>query len=500
LQGKSSINRSYEIAKRGYTLIDEGDELSVPYQLLLMENEIFLGMIESAQKRGVRIESGLRDEYRYVLYLLRSNRVRHRILRRKKATDSDLNIYENLVSQAINILDSSPDLLQRFNRIDLIKRGLDFIIRNELSRRNVLKALMYAEVRKQLLIRSKFPGITRAGDLPREAIEEFKGIRRGDGKEKRFVALLRRYPLLQVQATVRTVPIESFQKLVPENAVAFYMVENENDIFTWVIDERRVVFRILRNGFPRVRGIQARYDAALSQHISTIGVSKQLYNLFKPLERYYKGKKMLIIITDDDLETVPFEILGQREMLDETHTVVYLSSILSALRKYNAGNRVVSLLDTDSRGIYHELELVALRESGISYKASQIINSGMGHIHSSILFDQFRGEFFLDGKRYHTVVKTPEIIYLPSAHFIEQRGYNDITLFSSFKGIRAVIINDAMIHDVNNAIFVDTFYREIARGRGFIEAFERAKHSIRDNERYNHPAYWAGIRIYLNGL
>ena len=493
-----NYKRSYEIAKRGFALVDDGDELYVPYQLLLMENEIFLGMIENAQRRGARIESGLRDEYRYVLYLLRSNIVRHRILRRRKATDSDLNTYEGLVAQALGILDRSPDILQRFNRIDLIKRGLDFIIRNELGRRNVLKALMYAELRKQLIIRSKFPGLTLAADLPREAVDEFKGITMGEGKEKRFVELLRKYPLLQVTATAHTVPIEFFQRLIPKNTVAFYMVENENDIFTWVIDERRVVFRVLRNGFSRFQNIQTRYSAALSQHISTIGVSRELYTLFKPLERYYRGKEMLIIITDDDLESVPFEIIGKREMIDETHTVVYLSSILSALRRYNTGNRVVSLLNADKREMYHELELVALRESGISYRASQLVNSGMGHIHRSMLFDPFRGEFFLNEKRYHTVVGEPEIIYLPS-HFVG-RSYNDIALFSSFRGIRALIINDAVIHDVNNAVFVDAFYREIREGGDFIEAFQRAKHAIRDSERYNHPAYWAGIKIYLNGL
>jgi hypothetical protein len=267
-----------------------------------------------------------------------------------------------------------------------------------------------------------------------------------------------------------------------------------------VIDEKRMVFRILRNGFTRVQGILSRYDSASSRRISTIGVSRELSELFKPLERYYTGKDLVIIISDDDLESVPFEIIGRQIVLDESHTIVYLSSILSALRRYNSGNREVSLIDADSREIYHELELVALRETGISFKSSDRIDSGIGHIHSTVLFNPVMGEFFLDEMRYRNLIRAPEIIYLPSAGFVEQRGYNDFTLFSSLRGIRAVVINDARIHDVNNAIFVDTLYGEMVQGKNLIEAFKRAKRSIRDSGRYSHPAYWAGIRLYLNGL
>ena len=77
---------------------------------------------------------------------------------------------------------------------------------------------------------------------------------------------------------------------------------------------------------------------------------------------------------------------------------------------------------------------------------------------------------------------------------------NDFSIINSIKGVNALIINNAFNHDMNNALFTDTFYKELNKNNKLIPAFSKAKSSIRNSSEYKHPAYWAGIRLYLNGL
>ena len=123
---------------------------------------------------------------------------------------------------------------------------------------------------------------------------------------------------------------------------------------------------------------------------NTIEISKSLYEIFKQLEEVYKKKKTIIFITDNELEKVPFEIIGKRSLLEETRRIVYMPSLLSTFLNTNnadLGNRAVSIVKSKDKSIAHELELIALKESGISHKLSEKANSNFWHLNGKIFID-----------------------------------------------------------------------------------------------------------------
>jgi hypothetical protein len=233
---------------------------------------------------------------------------------------------------------------------------------------------------------------------------------------------------------------------------------------------------------------------------NTIEISKNLYSIFKNLEGYYKDKKTIFLITDNELESIPFEIIGEKNMLEETHTIVYLPSILSTFLKYNEGKNAVNLIDASDESILNNTEFISIKESGIPYDKQNKIKSGIGHIQGKIFIDSADGKLFIGSSLFNESTAGAEILYIPEFHIGKKISCNEFIRQNSIYGINSIIINDARIHDVNNAIFVNTLYNGINEKKSLITAFQQAKQAVRSNKKYSDPFCWAGIRLYSNSM
>ncbi|MDY6935615.1 MAG: tetratricopeptide repeat protein [Spirochaetota bacterium] len=489
---------SYQAAIRGIELTNKEDNLFLKYQLLLMENEMRLGKIDEALARGEGIKSNYDNEYPFVLDLLLSRIELLKILKEGKVSEHEWERVEALIIRALDLLDRNPGMLKEFNRIDLISECLDFLISYKMSRMDYLKALVYAEVKKQIYVRLKMP-VKASPMIPKGIKEEFRNMVEEDRGE-RFIGLLQRYPGLQLNSLIKMLPVEEYQKKMPEDFITLYLVKNGMDILAWIITKSFIEPLRIKQGYRDVSKILPRYRERLTKFENTVKISEELFSIFKPISKYYQGKGGIIFITDKELEQVPFEIMGEKTLLVESHSIVYISSIISALRSYKSRNRIVSILNLQQRDIFYELEEVAIKESGINYRITDSVNSGIAHIQHPLLYNSMRGEFYFGDKLINSLLAGVEIVYIPSIDFTHRVSCSKFAIASSQEGVRGLIINDAELHDVNNAIFIDNLYSEINRESSLIRAFEHAKYSIRANNRYKHPAYWAGIRLYLNGL
>ena len=497
LLGAERYHDSYESAKAGRALLDAAHPLVIPLEVLLLENEISLGRFDEA---SVRLSSLGRSPagYRYVLDLLGARLELARILKKKNATEEEWHGVESRVTDGLRALDASADVLSAFDRIDLVEQSLDFMISYRMSRRDYLSALAYAETKKQLQLRSRFPGL--GSDIPREAVSEFKSIEDRIAGREHFLRLLNARPALQAGAVAGALPIEVFQHRIPDTAVVIYLVKNGKDILGWTIARRFIEPVRIQDGYDQAARLAERYRDAVGAFGSVASVSRELAALLKPFENYYRGRESVIFIVDHDLEQVPFEIAGEKRMLDESHRVAYCSSIISALRDYERVAPRLSLLGGPRGSLYLELERVALRQSGIAWAAGTTLRSGVGHLMAELAYNPMAGSLSLGGSPYAEAVKGGSLIYLPSGDAFGIVGHSEFALYASMRGARALVVNDAAVHDVNNAVFVDIFYRELAAGTELIPAFERAKQGVRSRRQFSHPAYWAGIRLYLNAL
>ncbi|RPI89496.1 MAG: CHAT domain-containing protein, partial [Spirochaetales bacterium] len=484
-------------ARAGRALLEAVHPLVIPLELLLLENEISLGRFDEASARETSL-GGIPAGYRYVRELLGARLELARILKKGDASEEKWLRVESRVLAGLRALDASADVLSAFDRIDLVEQSLDFMISYRMSRRDYLSALAYAETKKQLRLRSRFPGLSSG--IQGEAAEEFKGIRDRITGRDRFLRLLNASPALQAGAIAGILPVEIFQRGIPDTAIVIYLVKNGKDILGWTIARQFIEPVRIKDGYDRALLLAERYREAIGVFGSVATVSRDLAALLKPFENYYRGKESVIFIVDNELEQVPFEITGEKRLLDESHRVAYCTSIISALRDYDAIRPRVSLVGKPRGSLYHEIERVAIHQSGIAWGAETALRSGVGHLMVELAYNPLTGALSLGGNAYGDIVKGGSLLYLPSGDALGVVGHSEFALYASVHGARALVINDAAVHDVNNAVFVDIFYRELAAGTQVIAAFERAKQGVRSRRQFSHPAYWAGMRLYLNAL
>lgn len=492
---------SLEIAKAEEpAAAKEGDNESLRFTLLIMENEIALGNAEAALQQAKGIPRDDMGEYGTLFNLLQVRARLAQMVGKGKAAEGDLQEAERLLKGALHSMDTLPPAGSSLGRSDLVEQGMDFLISYRMSRGDTLSALIYAEVKKQLAIQASFPFLLRDMNIPGPALSEFSGMEDRVKDRKRFISLLQEYPQLQVAALAGTIPIEEFQKKIADDAVVIYLVKNEDDIMGWIIARQFMEPLRLKGGYTRIEALRERYGVSVAGLASIAGISRELYSAFKPLERFYRNRKRVIFITDRALEWVPFEIMGEKAMLEDSHDVFYLSSIISALREYAKEKPLVSVLGEPGGITYLEVEKRALGQSGIRFTVEERGTSGYSHLFSPLSYNPVEGMVYAGDRRLPDAVPGGTLLYLPSAEFTGRIGFNDLALLASLQGMRGVIVNNAAVHDINNAVFIDSFYRSVSGGKDILTSFAHAKQSVRERAEHRHPAYWSGVRLYLNGL
>ncbi|MBN2041478.1 MAG: PD40 domain-containing protein [Spirochaetes bacterium] len=487
---------SYNSALAGLALSVNDNELYNKYQLILIEEALYLGKADDADERIKKLESVIKkNKNEYVLFFLKARMELLNVLKAGKAGDSQWVKIEKMIQSGLASLDSSPDIISAFDRIDLINEGLEFLISYKMSRNNNLDSLLYAEVKKQINLRSKYTGLAARYKLPEDVLNRFKTIK-SKKRSMEFVKLLIEYPSLQIKALAGYLPLELFRKKLKEDSIVFYAVKNINDILCCVITRDSVKNIRLKEGYLKAEKILNMYNNDLTVKNIT-RVSQKLYELFKPLEIHYVKKNDIIFITDNELEKIPFEIIGSGTILDEVYNVTYIPSILSSFKPGTPVENSVSFADTENRSLINKLELVSVKESGIQYNY-RMDGNGVAHINSEILFDSFKGELYIKGKIYGDMVRG-DFLYVPDFN-LRNVSLNDFILLNYFNGINGAVINNASIHDLNNAEFVSKFYRKLQFTSEIRASFQSAKESLRVNRNFVSPAYWSGIRLYHTAL
>ena len=495
-------HEAYETAGAGVKLLAPKDRaLGIEYGLLLAECEISLGRFDEAAARMDLLEkSAMGDEYLYALFMLKARLETAKVLKKKQATEGEWGQIEKHVRSGLEVLDRSPEGLVKYNRLGLVFQSVDFLISYKMSRGDYLDALVYAEVKKQLSLRAAFPGARQDYAVPDGARKEFKSLKDRLAGGGRFVELLNAYPGLQANALVAMVPAGIFQKKIPDDAVVLYLVRNGNDVLAWVIARQFIEPLRLKDAYRRAAQASLAYRDALATFKNTVAVSRELHSVFGPLERFYRGRGTVILCVDGPLEKVPFEIMGTSSMLEESHRVVYLSSMLSALRNYRAGETRVSLLEAEEDRLYGDLEVMAMKQLGIPLAGVAAIGSNLGHVLPALRYDPMNRRLLVKNRPFTDAVRGASALYFSSVGLSGALSFGDISLYGSLLGVRGAVYNDTDIRDVNGALFVDGYYEALKGGKGLSAAFGSGKTRMREKKRFSYPAYWTGMRLYLNGL
>ena len=96
------------------------------------------------------------------------------------------------------------------------------------------------------------------------------------------------------------------------------------------------------------------------------------------------------------MEAVPFEIMGEKNSLEEKYSIVYLSSLLSGLKRFNKSEKFVNIVENKNKNINNHLERIAIYESGIRHKSSGLLDSNICHLHIPVTYHKLRKNYILE--------------------------------------------------------------------------------------------------------
>jgi TolB protein len=295
-----------------------------------------------------------------------------------------------------------------------------------------------------------------------------------------------------------TVDMDLFRSRLGESDVYLFFMKLGDDILILSADRAKYSGSIIPGAAPALSGIMDDYTEALSRLTNTLQVSIKMNELFKPLQEMVKDKKRVIISTDSHLEDVPFELIGERELLDERYSVVYSSTLNFSLAGNDQVFSGVVVAGEDSTKVFKSLETAALKRLGIYKPAVQGQSRPYVHYYHPLTYNYITASILSRGAPFaSTLTGAQYALYLPAVEFYGA-GINDLVILGKGVGAEKIVVNDSYMHDVNNAVFVENYYRNLRKGAGVLKAFEEAKISLKSRRAYKHPAYWAGIRLYLN--
>jgi len=445
-------------------MMNKNDRFYRDNQLLLLDCETRLAQKERAEKRVTELLSDktLSGVHAFTLLLLRTRLELNRLATLKIATAEEGRLFEQLFQSAVDRLDSDPGLYGSITSVDLLEEVIDEYINYKMKTGNKTDALLYSDMKKQISARLKYAAAT--GQLK----------------------------------TIRSLPLMDIQKKIPSDAVLICIAKNRKDIFAWIITKAAKNTEIIKEVIPGLTDELARYKENLLSLQNTANTSLTLDRVFTPLKKYYKDKKTIIFITDEFMEQVPFEIMGEKNFLIETHEIYFLPSLATALKNISLNVRSVEIIGNGRDTIFTGVEDIALRESGIPL-TSGVTTGSIVHLFEPVLYDQAGRKLYCENTNFSEIAKRSTGLYLPSLYFTGS-GPGIFSLTNSQLGINFIIFNNSTIHDNNNAWFINSMYSQLSRGDDVRMSFEKAIQSLKDKKEFRHPAYWWGIRLYCNGL
>lgn len=343
--------------------------------------------------------------------------------------------------------------------------------------------------------------------------------------------------------------IKPVQKSIPEQSAILSYHLNERYILCFVITDKTFDFFI--STIPV--GFQSSVKEAYLQAQSKTGNSKQLRalgqafysKLIKPAEAFIKDKKDLMIIPDDELNYLPFELLVDHngESLLKRHTITYNYSctILQGSnhdKPANPGNLGVAPFDEKAATLYSVNEWAALPASkqeitamggdllfGQKATKQAFVNiaQNFGTIHlathayandnnpdkSFIAFYPAAKNTAINYKLYQPEIynlkldKTRLVILSAcetgTGELIKGEGLMSLSRAFSYAGCDNIIASMWKADDNATAYIAEKFHGYLKRGYPLAQALQRAKLDYLDDSDVPStkklPGYWTHMRL-----
>gem|GEM_PF-2912755 len=461
---RSSAGGKYKDASNDLSAVSgtvAGTDVETKFKLVMAEVALFSGNV----KEGDALLGGLKTDSGADLLtaeLLRAFSDRRKLIataaagkdskdKGSPAVAAGMAQYETRMKQALSYIEPRVMANSESVRRDLLESGINFLVSINHLKRNNLSSILYEEMKRQI----------DRWDVSGIGSDTF----------------------------LSSVDVAGFQKKLSDDEVAVYISRNESDIFAWIIGNNSISPVRIQDGYDKVKNFNTRYSDAVRQMQNIYPLSVELEQLLSPAFKTVWKKKRVYIIPDKYTESVPFEVMVKEKMLAEQVEMCYLSSIASlSYGKISAPKRAVI------SGGSADMDSIALNRAGMIRKSGTV---GFGHFVTRVTL--FNGSIVssADGSESINDERFPVMYF--------SRGVTGGNLFAygptaGKYGAFAVIIASPSVRDVNSVVFAENFYTKIGKGEGLVSAFSSAMKATMRISKYAHPAFWAGTRLYINGM
>ena len=450
-------------AMEGLKTLTPGDPRQNAYIIIIVMMLQNAGNLKGAELSLGNMSSVLSDEEKLSVQLLQARSEIIRLSGQKAASRAEGREFEKLFLSALDFIDAKPEVLSKIRNTRLLEEVTDEFINYSMRTGYHADALAFAEIKRELRRRILF------------------GTEKVAGKKADSFT------------TLRSIRFEEIMASLSSNTCLVVLNRNRDDIFAWILTNKTRKAFILDNKYNDVERISTEYRDSLAKMKNIYSYGKKLAVILDPVLKSMDSSEQIFIVTDRSMEPVPYEILGDKFFLEEKHRIVFLGSIMNLLSSRTTGESSVRIEGDNRSPFFRQIEAVAIRETGIRIDPlkGQILHC-MNPVTYNILMHDF-----IAGERAGHSLNGAQVLYLPAADY-QVAGSGDLSQYLADENYHAIVVNDAAVHDINNALFVDVFYTDLLKGKTIGEAFSHAKETLRTGRDYRHPAYWAGIRLYLN--
>lgn len=483
-------------------VIKKTDPLYSKFILQQIEKEIYVRDIASALLL-INSYKFNKKEDQLILNLLLAQIERFKIFQNPKKSREFILNYEKYMTNVLNHLEKRNRQFDRYFRYDLFNSGIDFLIILNVRKKNFYKALYYYEIKKQINAWKYISNNLFKNQVPEKISKEFVVLKNIYKERNRFYDILNKYPKIYLENKIPFLPLQSYQQNLTDNTITLVFSKNQSDLIVWFVTNEFVDAIRITSGYKRLTEIMRNYSNNVALLKNTGQTSKELTKLFRRVINRSKKMKNIVIMHDRFFDNIPFELIGDKNILAEKHNIIYNTSlVVNTNTKEEKFDPKVFLLKSKLNNIKNKLERIAIAESGIKYEkfnSKKDVKNTIIHIQKSLQYDSVNKNIVIGADTYKRLVNKNKLIFV-STNEAERLGINNLVLLSNLLKNKAIIINNTTEQSVNNAFFIENLYGKLKAGQSILNAFNKSIKKLLMHKKYNHAAYWTGKRLYINGF
>ncbi len=425
-------------------------------------------------------------------------------------TNRNTTLLEGLQDSQFKLFGDIPeDLLQLEKQIkkELVNVKMDLYYENNSSNPN--KEILSELLDKRIIVSSKL-----------------------DSLQSEFALNYPKYKFLKYQNKI--IKITNVQKELDKKTQLITYFLGDHNLYTFTITQDKVMFKKNKNANIIVEEID-KLKAGLNTQQNIDIASNNLYE-FLLKDKLDRSKNNLIIIPDNVINYIPFEILKNQKSkyLIEDFTVSYSGSVRLLLElnndyfNYESPNYWVGFspqYDNDNRlsSNIDEIEIISKMVDGKSFIGTNSTkeNFFLNNTDHSILHLAMHAEIDNNNPMYNKLIfsdgdLTSSEIYVSNnqanlavlsacntgfGKLEKGEGVMSMARAFHFSGIPSILMSLWKVPDKETKIIMVSFYKNLKKGMPKNKALSKAKQEYLSNTKDNtlkHPFYWSGFVLTGN--